>query len=48
MNWSVIKGIPADSSIPRYLVMLMYERFVEFLKSHEGVEFVPAATICDE
>ncbi|EXJ77699.1 hypothetical protein A1O3_09928 [Capronia epimyces CBS 606.96] len=29
-------------------IMLMHERFLDFLKSHDGVEFVTAATICDE
>lgn len=28
--------------------MLMHERFFEFLKSHEGVEFVKAEDICEE
>ncbi|KAI0025944.1 glucose 1-dehydrogenase [Xylariomycetidae sp. FL0641] len=28
--------------------MPMHERFIEFLKKHEGVEFVPAAVACDE
>ncbi|KAI0484049.1 glucose 1-dehydrogenase [Xylariaceae sp. FL0804] len=28
--------------------MPMHERFIEFLKRHEGVEFVPAEFICDE
>lgn len=26
----------------------MHERFIEFLKKHEGVEFVPAEFICNE
>ncbi|KAH8590945.1 hypothetical protein B0O99DRAFT_691003 [Bisporella sp. PMI_857] len=29
-------------------VMSMHERFIEFLKKHEGVEFVPAEYVCGE
>jgi len=29
-------------------IMLMHEKMVDFLKSHEGVEFVTAAQVCDE
>lgn len=29
-------------------IMLMHERFFDFLKSHEGLEFVTAAQICEE
>lgn len=29
-------------------IMLMHERYFEFLSGHEGVEFVKAEFICDE
>lgn len=29
-------------------VILMHEKMVEFLRNHEGVEFVTAAQVCDE
>ncbi|KAJ0344727.1 hypothetical protein KNSL1_009126, partial [Colletotrichum chrysophilum] len=29
-------------------VMLMHERFIEYLKTKEGVEFVTMAQVCDE
>jgi hypothetical protein len=29
-------------------VFLMHERFFDFLKGHEGVEFMKAEDICDE
>ncbi|CAJ2510644.1 Uu.00g062690.m01.CDS01 [Anthostomella pinea] len=29
-------------------VMPMHQRFMEFLKKHDGVEFVPAEFVCDE
>jgi hypothetical protein len=29
-------------------VMLMHERFIEYLKTKEGVEFVTMEQICDE
>lgn len=29
-------------------VLPMHRRFVDFLKAHDGVEFVPAEFVCDE
>lgn len=29
-------------------ILLMHEKFFEFLKGHEGVEFMTAAQVCDE